>query len=385
MTFTWQDGGAVQATTAVTSVSFTFAKPVAAGDLLVALMGHNSGAAGISDSSGNDWVIAGNTGLYNSLAYCLSASATASLTLTATDTTAGTMQLIADRFTPSGPVIFGGYSGAPAPDSFKGNCGLLAGVPGGQLVYGGLHTGSANVTCMAGSSNGVVAASSTAVANGSGSGFSEYVTRTAGGPQSLTWAASAYIGGSGDAAQQAWFSCTGPTSREIVRTGIAQFFGGSTYDTDARAYRGSGPLLANGLSTVRAYQPKRMDDVDYVKGQVAGRGMGAAMVVEMSADAEHRDAKPAGTGRKHVIYTVNLYGFHMAYQPYAEDAAADVDLLIEAIKSQLRDDITLGGICYQAGESRAGIKTRIYPSSEYEETTATAFTITFEAEVEIVA
>src|SRR6266849_5900508 len=72
------------------------------------------------------------------------------------------------------------------------------------------------------------------------------------------------------------------TSRRLVRTGIAQFFGGTQYDQAARAYRGNGPLFSYGLSSVRAYQAKRVADMDYVMGQLPGRGMGALMVLEMN-------------------------------------------------------------------------------------------------------
>jgi hypothetical protein len=173
------------------------------------------------------------------------------------------------------------------------------------------------------------------------------------------------------------------TSRQIVRNGIAQFFGGSTYDTEARAYR-PGPLLAYGLSTVRAYQPKRMPDSDYTSGQAAGRGMGAVMIVELPADTESRDAKPAVRGMKRITYLSVLHFFHMAWQPHAEDAEQDVDLLIEQVKQLVRGDVTLGGICFQAGESRMGIRVRIFPSWQEEERTVTAFDVTFEAEVEII-
>lgn len=176
------------------------------------------------------------------------------------------------------------------------------------------------------------------------------------------------------------------TSRQIVRNGIAQYFGGIQYDQEARAYRGSGPLQQYGLSSVRAYQPKRMSDVDYVYGQAAGRGMGAAMVVELPNDEERRDAKPIITGRKRITYTVILHCFHLAYPTHAEDAAQDVDLLIEQIKGLLRADPSLNGVVnLQAGENRARIKTRVYPSAVIDkEKIATAFDITFEAEVEIV-
>lgn len=179
------------------------------------------------------------------------------------------------------------------------------------------------------------------------------------------------------------------TSRQIVRTGIAQFFGGSTYDSTARAYRGSGPLLSYGLSTVRAYQSKRLNDMDYVLGQAAGRGMGAVMVVEM---AETKDkllttpGLPAGVqgGQRRLTYPVALNFFHMAHQPYAEDAEADVDELDQAVHELIYTDPTLGGICYQAGMNATGIRSLIDPSEEWKEVTVTYFRVEFDAEVQIV-
>jgi hypothetical protein len=180
------------------------------------------------------------------------------------------------------------------------------------------------------------------------------------------------------------------TSRPIVQTGIAQFFGGTTYDTEARAYRGNIPahLAAAGLSTVRAYQSKRVSDNDYVLNQAAGRGMGAYMIVEMPQDVEIRRALPAGTGRKRITYTVVLHIFHLAHMKHAEDAEADVAALLEEIKAQIRSDVTLGmkaqGL-YQAGENPSGIRTRVLPSVQDKEVFGTMATVTFDAEVEIVS
>lgn len=179
------------------------------------------------------------------------------------------------------------------------------------------------------------------------------------------------------------------TSRRIVRTGVAQFFGGSTYDSISRSYRGDGPLLSSGLSTVRAYQAKRVSDMDYVAGQAAGRGMGALMVVEM---AETRDKMltipglPAGVqgGQRRLTYPVALNCFHLAHQPYAEDAEADVDDLDQAIHELIYTDPTLGGICYQAGMNSAGIKSLIDQSEDWKEITATYFRVEFDVEVQIV-
>lgn len=179
------------------------------------------------------------------------------------------------------------------------------------------------------------------------------------------------------------------TSRSIVRQGIAQFFGGATYDPNARAYRGSGPLLSSGLSTVRAYQSKRINDRDYVLGQAAGRGMGAAMVLEM---AQTRDnlltgpGVPAGIhgGQRRLVYPVECHVFHLAHLPYAEDAEADVDELDQAIHELIYTDATLGGICYQAGINSAGIRSIIDPSEDFKEMTVTHFRVTFDMEVQIV-
>jgi hypothetical protein len=125
--------------------------------------------------------------------------------------------------------------------------------------------------------------------------------------------------------------------------------------------------------------------MDYVFAQAAGRGMGAYMAVEMPEDNEIRRAIPAITGRKRITYDVNLHCYHLAHMKHAEDAEADVNGLIEAIKAAIHADVTLGAICYQAGENGAGIRTRITPSVTDDEIVATYILITLQAEVEIVA
>lgn len=187
------------------------------------------------------------------------------------------------------------------------------------------------------------------------------------------------------------------TSRQIVRTGIAQFFGGPQYDAEARAYRGSipAPLFAAGLSTVRPYQPKRISDRDYVFNQAAGRGMGAAMAIGLPRDTEIRRALPAagpGTnyvaaGRKRVTYSASLNIFHLAHMQHAEDAEADVDGLVEAIKNAIRGDVSLGSIpgVYQAGENPRGIAVLISESVADKEIVGTYVTVTFDVEAEIIS
>lgn len=181
-------------------------------------------------------------------------------------------------------------------------------------------------------------------------------------------------------------------SRPLVRTAIAQFFGGTTFDPIARAYRGNGPLQSSGLSTVRAYQAKRIPDTDYVSNQAAGRGMGAAMVVGMPHTKDNLwtgPGLPAGVhgGQRHLIYPVQLHFFHLAHEPYAEDAEADVDALAQAVVELIYTDPTLGTgtssppLIYQAGMSRAGIETLIDPSEAFHEMTLTYFQVNFDAEV----
>lgn len=177
------------------------------------------------------------------------------------------------------------------------------------------------------------------------------------------------------------------TSRPIVRQGIAAYFGGDVYDTEARAFRGAGPLQSSGLSTVRAYAPKRMSDEDYVLGQAAGRGMGAYALIGMPETADIPltvGLLPAlSGGQRHLAYPVLLHVYHMAYQPHAEDAEADVDELDQAIHELIYADPTLGGICYQAGMSPPGIRTVIEPAYEWGEITVTEFTVSFDVEVQI--
>lgn len=168
-----------------------------------------------------------------------------------------------------------------------------------------------------------------------------------------------------------------------MRTGIAQYFGGTAYDDTTRAYR-DGPLEAYGLATVRPYQAKRIPDSDTFI--TPGRGMGAFAVIEM---AETHDL-PATVGliphrsggQRKLIYPVQFHVFHKAEIQYAEDAEADVDALDQAIHEMLYDDPTLGGICYQAGVDEVGIHTVIDESDIVNEMTATHFKVEFDCEIQ---
>lgn len=170
-----------------------------------------------------------------------------------------------------------------------------------------------------------------------------------------------------------------------MRTGVAEYFGGTNYDSTFRAYR-DGPLASYGLATVRPYQAKRIPDSDTVI--TPGRGMGAFAVIEMS---ETHDLPltvtqiPANAGgQRKLVYPIQFHVYHMAEMPYAEDAEADVDALDQAIHELIYADPTLGGICYQAGIDSVGIHSVIDQSDFVNEMTLTHFRVEFDAEVSIV-
>jgi hypothetical protein len=183
-------------------------------------------------------------------------------------------------------------------------------------------------------------------------------------------------------------------TRTTVRQGIAAYFGG-TYQPDFRCWQ-DGPLLSAGLGTVRAAWPKHLSDADFTANMPVGRAMGAFAIVELGFDRENRQAiagPPVTVGGNIVSggiktdeYRASLQVFHMAQVDYAEDAQADVDGLIEAMKQLIRQDRTLGGICTQAGESRFGIQvTEGRPSVDSNERIGTWFQIQFHVMTQIIA
>jgi hypothetical protein len=185
------------------------------------------------------------------------------------------------------------------------------------------------------------------------------------------------------------------TTRSEVRAGVAAYLGGS-YVENIRGYQ-NGPLLSWGLGTVRAGWSARLNLNNFVAGMPAGRGMGAYMIVELGHEKETRRsiAGPPVTngsgqiiagGIKFIRYRVTLNVFHMAQTNYIEDAQADIDQLIEAIKQQIRYDRTLGGICTQAGEGRYGIQTREgVPMIDANNRAGTWFQMQFEILTQIIA
>ena len=145
------------------------------------------------------------------------------------------------------------------------------------------------------------------------------------------------------------------STRRDIRTGVAQFFGGATYDEAARIYRPT-PLAASGLAGVRPYWTTRFDDRDFTATLADGRTMGAVMSVHIAGDSERRIALGGPTsGFKSRPVALELWVWHMARTPVSQDAQADLDDLLDAIVARIHGDRTLGGTVVEAGESQRGI------------------------------
>jgi len=135
-------------------------------------------------------------------------------------------------------------------------------------------------------------------------------------------------------------------SRDAARQGVARYFGGTTWDDQARIYRPT-PLAASGLAGVRPYWTPRFEDHDYRETLPDGSAMGAVMCVHLADNQRTRIA----AGIKKDPYSVELWVFAYAMPAQQEDLQAFTDALLTAIVGRLEADPTLGGVFIQAGES----------------------------------
>ena len=207
-TFTHEDTG-YNTSTSSTSLAVTLSNAVAAGDLLVLwVQARGAGVENTSvrDDAGNVWTNAYNGQLW----YCAAAlAAPHGVTITATVTTNAVYQIIVDRFTPSGPVIFGGYavSGSAGTEGLNYNgagCGDLGTVQAGALAWGAfsVNSGAGDQTYTPGFQTGKTSPADVIGSqfNGAnGTGLSMYVTDCANEDATLTWygTGSGGIGSSG--------------------------------------------------------------------------------------------------------------------------------------------------------------------------------------------
>lgn len=110
------------------------------------------------------------------------------------------------------------------------------------------------------------------------------------------------------------------------------------------------------------------------------------MIVDLGEATETRDARAGAVlGIKNITYGCVLHVFHKAWMRRSEDAGADLDLLTEAILDSIRADRTLGGVLFQAGESGKGIHTLRPPPQLDGDKTNSYASITFDADVKIIA
>lgn len=136
-------------------------------------------------------------------------------------------------------------------------------------------------------------------------------------------------------------------SASAVIRGICTYFGGP-YDEPSRTYRSS-PVP--GVGVVRRSFPKRDDHDDYFNGQPPGATTGCQMVVTVYRQKETRTSLGGATsGLKQVNYEVALACFLRSRTPHAEDAQDDGYMLRDQIVEYMRQDRTLGGAVFTAGE-----------------------------------
>lgn len=133
--------------------------------------------------------------------------------------------------------------------------------------------------------------------------------------------------------------------------GICEYFGGP-YDPLTRTYRSS---TVPGVGVVRRAWAKRDNHADYFQGLPAASRTGCQIVVFIPHQHETRKAVGGATsGLKRAAYVVEMHCYIRSRTPHAEDAQDDVYALRDALVQRLREDRTLGGAVFQAGEAIEG-------------------------------
>ena len=274
-TFTHEDTG-YNTSTSSTSLTVTLSNAVAAGDLLV-LWVQSEGAGventSVRDDAGNVWTNAYNGELW----YCATAlAAPQGVTITATVTTNAVYQMIADRFTPSGPVIFGGYavSGSAGTLGLNYNdagCGDLGTVPAGALAWGAfsVNSGTGDQSYTPGfqtdkTSPADVIGSQFNGANGTG--LSMYVTDCANEDATLTWygTGTGAIGSSGSM----WFTHRAFAPGPVHARGLGHRPGDGQRDRDNGDADQAGQRRRP--AGLRGQEPRRLHDIGEPVGHAPG-------------------------------------------------------------------------------------------------------------------
>jgi hypothetical protein len=162
-------------------------------------------------------------------------------------------------------------------------------------------------------------------------------------------------------------------TRYQARTSIAQFFGGTTQQSqlDTNGPYIQGPMESYGVSAVYPRWAKRLPDSNFFlfsNEQSTARAMGACIVVHIPKLKERRLAVAANipgvqqnVGTKQDRMLVELHIYHLAQQDYAEPAEQDLEGIIDEIYNMIETDVTLGGCVIGAGETQYGIASVMNP------------------------
>lgn len=252
MTFTHADTAINQLTTAAASISVTLSGAISVGDVVCVYFNCPTIASDVVSASPSigtwNFMAAGTN--FTRAAYCIVTTAQAGGT-TITTTGGGSSahrSLVADRFTSTGTISFGGVANVAASGT-SGNLGSLASVPAGALLWGALHSDTASSTYTAGSSNSVSCTIGSQTSGAQGSDFSEYILSAAGGTESMTWTCSPTI--SGLTGWQAYFTSS-PIVKDATGTAVKQTGATTSATVDiTSAATGAWVYFCGGLSATQ--------------------------------------------------------------------------------------------------------------------------------------
>ena len=155
-------------------------------------------------------------------------------------------------------------------------------------------------------------------------------------------------------------------SRYSTRHAVVTWLGGDPVPTAPTDQYGNSiaygqPSLVSGVATVFSGFNTNTDYADFGAGLPQGAKNGALIQVALPGpDTEVREAMGGATdGWKRITYRTMIRVFGRSIEEHVEIAQSVFDDVIEAIKARIRQDRTLGGQVFQAGEGQFGIQTEV--------------------------
>ena len=144
-------------------------------------------------------------------------------------------------------------------------------------------------------------------------------------------------------------------SQTSVMAALGSWFGGSPIDdpapeTGVRRY--SGGSIA-GLGMLYTGFPERFPASDFTANQPAGAQHGAIGVLRLEDPHEVR-VSLGPHGLRRITHPVTFHLYHRSTAKHAEDARGNLRALQDEMAARLRQDPTLGGLVFAAGESDSG-------------------------------